>query len=110
MKVYGEVEHRHGTCRIEAHVDLALSDQVGQSIRSESVPIRAKRPVRAGRLYSWTAPSFDAQLTPIPPAGSLLAIAFHDVGCSDGTSFDCGENRALPEPSGLPAGVEGVSR
>lgn len=96
LVVHGEVEHRHGTCATEAHVDLAISDGDGQAIRAESAPLRASRPIRLGGRQTWSEPSFDARLRPVPTAGSRIAIAFHDSECSHGTTFDCGENAAAP--------------
>lgn len=91
LVVYGKLEHDHGYCSTEGHVDLAITDGQGRGIQAASLPLRAG----SLKQHGWFGASFRARLRVTPPADSQLLLAVHDAGCWVGETFDCGENVAV---------------
>lgn len=100
LVVYGKVEHSHGYCPTEGHVDLAMTDRYGKTVQAESLPLRVGSP----KQHGWYGASFRTKFKGAPAVDSRLSLAIHDAGCRAGATFDCGENVAAtaappPEPA-----------
>jgi len=65
-QLYGKVEHRHGRCAQEGHVDLAIADAQGKIERTESVRMRSMNSRRHGSAGA----AFRFRLAPVPRAVS----------------------------------------
>lgn len=92
LVVYGKVDHRHGYCVRDEHVDVAIKDRQGQDLLAESLPLKRST---SPKQHGWYGASFRTKLKAVPAGSSRLMLAVHDSGCTavDGT-FDCGENVA----------------
>jgi hypothetical protein len=91
LVVYGKVQHSHGYCRDEGHVDMAVTNAQGQPVGFESLPLRPG----SYKLRGWIAANFRRRFQPEPGPNSQVVLTFHDGGCSTGTRVDCGKNGAM---------------
>ncbi|RJO66819.1 MAG: hypothetical protein C4523_11295 [Myxococcales bacterium] len=88
--LYGKVDHRHGLCGAEPHVDLAIIGPDNAVSRQASLAIAN----RGGKRYGWRGASFRVRLPEVPAKGENIRLTFHETGCSAGENFDCGGNAA----------------
>jgi len=98
LVVYGKVEHSHGYCARDEHVDVAIKDARGQDVLAGSLPLKR---TTSPKQHGWYGASFRTKLKATPASGSRILLVVHDSGCTtvDG-SFDCGENvAATADPS-----------
>jgi len=90
LVLYGKVDHRHGWCGAEPHVDLAVVGSDNTVVRQASLSIAN----RGGKRHGWYGASFRVRLPVVPAKGENIRLAFHETGCSTGENFDCGGNAA----------------
>lgn len=90
LVLYGKVDHRHGWCGVEPHVDLAVVGPDNSVVRQASLSIAN----RGGKRHGWYGASFRVRLPVVPAKGENIRLAFHETGCSSGENFDCGGNAA----------------
>jgi len=90
LVLHGKVEHTHGYCPTEGHVDLALLDADGKVTFTQSLPLYH----RSGRVPGWHGAAFRSRVPVAPVADGLIRLAFHDRQCSPNENFNCGNNAA----------------
>jgi len=102
LVLYGKVDHRHGWCGAEPHVDVAVIGPDNTITRQASLSIAN----RGGKQHGWYGASFRVRLPAVPAKGENIRLAFHETGCSTGENFDCGGNAAA-DPKGNCSANEG---
>ena len=90
LVLYGKVDHRHGWCGAEPHVDLAVVGPDDTVVRQAGLSISD----RGGKQHGWYGASFRVRLPVVPEKGESIRLAFHETGCADGENFECGDNAA----------------
>jgi hypothetical protein len=85
LVVYGKVEHRHGDCAQEGHVELSVADGGGSPLWSGSAPLRRSSP----KLHGWSGASFRSRIEGLVPGRSRLVVTFHEQGCLEPAAVGC---------------------
>lgn len=77
---------------VGGHVDIAIVAPDGSVLNKVSVPYHPHKI----NVISSRPSSFGVRIAIIPPDGSIVRVAHHNVSYSAEGPFDCGSNAALP--------------
>ena len=95
LVVYGHVKRRSRVGDSSGHVDIAIVSPNGKVL--EQISTLYKPRIILTRKMHTRKSTFEVRLPTIPPAGSLVRVAYHRDSKPVNRTFPCGENRAASE-------------
>jgi len=88
--ITGRVKRRTVSASDGGHVDIAVIHPGGKILKKISTSYVPRILRRKGTRES----SFTVRLHLLPPEGSIVRVAYHQLSVSKGMEFDCGSNAA----------------
>ncbi len=97
LVISGKVSRRNTSFYGSGHVDMAVVSPGGLVIATANVPYTPKILPKTPGARKHRASRFEVSLRCIPPAWTVIRIAYHAKAASDDPTLDHEDNIALPE-------------
>ena len=97
LVISGKVSRRKTSFSGAGHVDMAVVSPGGLVIETANVPYTPKILPKTPGARKHRTSRFEARLRCIPPAWTVIRIAYHSKAASDDPMLDHEDNIALPE-------------
>ncbi len=91
LVLFGNVDHHHGDCAREPHVEIEITDAGSDARRVVKVPLRRGSTYR----YGWHRASFRTKVRPVPEPGSRIEVTVRDERCAS-AGIECDGKATAP--------------